>query len=85
MIWNRFEDEPLNLIFWNAHYSHPADWHIDSKWNTKAQWQLSYENNFIAGVKGNEFMKEWFEVFSEWMITKYDKISDKMKEVGMYN
>ncbi len=53
MLWNRYGNEPKVLMFWNAHWAHTSDWYIDKKYNIKSQWQLSYENNFIAAVKGS--------------------------------
>ncbi len=44
-------------MFYNAYYAHPLDWHLDRKYNTKSQWLLSYENNFIASVKKSELIK----------------------------
>ncbi len=57
MLWNRYGDEPKVLMFWNAHWAHSSDWHIDKKYNIKSQWHLSYENNFIAAVKESELIK----------------------------
>lgn len=36
------------------------DFKFNKKYNTKVQWRLPYENNFIATEKDNEFIKEWF-------------------------
>jgi hypothetical protein len=58
-------------MFWNAYYGGPLDWHIDPKNKIKSQWHLSYENNFIAASKGSELIKEWLDVFMEWMTMPY--------------
>jgi hypothetical protein len=33
------------------------DWKVNSTINTKVQWQLPYENNFIAAEKGSPLIK----------------------------
>ena len=34
-IWNRYEKQPTNLIFWHAHYGHPSNWKVNYKYATK--------------------------------------------------
>ncbi len=61
-------------MFSNAIWGNPINWHMDRRYNTKSQWHLSWENNFIAAEKNTEFIKEWFDVYTEWMVTSYSKI-----------
>lgn len=56
LIWNRYGDQPKYLMFWHGHWGHPSNWNFDYKFKTKKQWHLSYENNFIAAVKGSELI-----------------------------
>lgn len=44
------------MMFWHGHYGHPSNWQLDYEHKTKKQWHLSYENNFIAAVKGSELI-----------------------------
>ena len=57
LVWNRYEEEPEVFMLWNAYYGCPLDWHYDHKHHTRSQWHLSYENNFIAAVKGSKLIK----------------------------
>lgn len=41
-LWNRYGNQPEVLMFWNAYYGGPLDWHIDPKYKIKSQWHLSY-------------------------------------------
>jgi len=36
------------------------DWKINEKYNTKVQWHLAFESNFLAADKDSEFVKDWF-------------------------
>jgi mannosyltransferase OCH1-like enzyme len=59
-IFNRFGETPRVFMMWHPHYGSPLEWTIDQRHNTKAQWHLAYENNFIAAEKGSALVEEWF-------------------------
>lgn len=57
LLWNRYGQHPKNLLFWHVRFAHPSNWQMDYKYNTKKQWELSYESSFIAAEKGSELIK----------------------------
>jgi RNAse (barnase) inhibitor barstar len=42
---------------------------------------LSYENNFIAAVKGSELIREWLDVMMEWIQLPFDIVWKEMENV----
>jgi hypothetical protein len=43
-------------MFFNPQYGSPYYWKLNTKFNTKQQWHLAYESNFIAAEKENELI-----------------------------
>lgn len=58
-------------MLWNSYYGCEVDWEYDSKYNTKVKQILSYENNFILGVKGSELIRDWFDTLIQMMSLPY--------------
>jgi hypothetical protein len=59
-VYNRYGNLPKVLMHFHPVWGGVFDWKVNSTINTKVQWQLPYENNFIAAEQGNEFISEWF-------------------------
>ena len=54
----------------------PEDWLYfgrEEGGNIKTQWHLGLENSFIAAEKGCELIKEWFEMFLEYLTSPYEE------------
>lgn len=64
---------------WHPHYGSPLDWNINQKHNTKVQWHLSYENNFIAAEKGSELIKDWFQLLLSLYVQPYKEVEQIFK------
>ena len=44
-------------MLWNTFYGCPLEWKYDAEIETKSQWHLSYENNFIVASKNAQLIK----------------------------
>lgn len=64
-IFNRYGHLPKVFMLWHPHYASPHTWEINKKSETKTQWLLAYENNFIAAERENELIKDWFALLVE--------------------
>lgn len=84
-IMNRYGDFPNVLMFWDPLAGSPVEWKIDQQANTKSQWQLSYQDNFIAAVKDNEFVNSWFKMYLKLAALSYDDIEKQLKECKVYD
>lgn len=59
-IFNRYGHLPRVFMHFHPNWGGVFDWKVSGTYNTKVQWQLPYENNFIAAEQGNELIKNWF-------------------------
>jgi len=50
------------------------NWTIDTKANTKVNWHLAYENNFIIAEPNSEFMKDWYDMQHLFIKSDYPKM-----------
>jgi len=58
-------------MLFHPHYGSPFEWEINEKINTKIQWHLAYENNLIIAEKGSDLVKEWFELYLQFLLMPY--------------
>jgi hypothetical protein len=56
-LFNRYGNLPKVVMHYHPSWGGVFDWKVNSTINTKVQWQLPYENNFIAAEKGSTLIK----------------------------
>ena len=64
-VYNRFGKHPKVFMFFNPQYiTNIFETKIDKKINTKSEWRLAYENNFIAAEPNSQLLSDWLDEFS---------------------
>jgi hypothetical protein len=85
-VYNRYGQQPKVLMFFNAQYGGRLfEAEVDSEHNTRRQWHLGYENNFIAAEAGNELIKEWYQEFVLYHTLEHSQIRLRYEECGLGN
>jgi hypothetical protein len=70
-------------MYFHHHYGSPYDWVVDEKYNTKQQWRLTYEPNFIVAEANNQLINEWYETLISFIANPYTITAEKLVECGV--
>ena len=82
-IYNRYGHLPKVMMHYHPQWGGVFEWKVDPKYNTKAQWNLPYENNFIAAEKGAPLIVDWFNNLLENYRQPYEQTLEWLREQGL--
>lgn len=83
-VYNRFGKHPKVFMFFNPQYiTNIFETKIDKKFNTKSEWRLAYENNFIAAEPNSQLLSDWLDEFSFYHQLQHSQIKQRFKWCGL--
>lgn len=81
-VFNRFGDVPRVLMQFHPIEGGLFDWQWHPSEDTRTQWHLAVESNFIAAEPRSEFVREWFDMMVHFALSTFNETVAKMAECG---